>query len=357
MIVENSQVGLYSESKFTFEHKSSTNVQLHYGYENQNEESQTNRNEAFSLDFQYSYTSSIQYERVVYNYEDNLSLEDRIKKAIIEKLLERLYNEDEISLYPNKKSPVSLKEDMFKSTLPSNPYEKAEQLPTRELKAMTFDTKESYYHKQSVEFSASIKFQTPNKSYEMSIDLSFSQELYESKSSRMIIGDERFVDPLVVNFDEDINPFDNISPFRFAFDLDSDGETEMIPYLKHGAGFLALDKNENGKIDNGKELFGPQTNYGFKELAMYDEDNNSFIDENDSIFDKLKIWSIDSSGNNSLISLLDANVGAIYLGDVQSGYAYKQSIESTDAIQKSNGIFIKEDGSGLGVVNSIDVVV
>ncbi|XQC04725.1 hypothetical protein ACOAJ8_06710 [Arcobacter cryaerophilus gv. pseudocryaerophilus] len=59
---------------------------------------------------------------------------------------------------------------------------------------------------------------------------------------------------MVVNFGEDINPFDNISSLKFAFDLDSDGKDELIPYLKAGAGYLVLDKNLNGKIDRGKEL-------------------------------------------------------------------------------------------------------
>lgn len=188
------------------------------------------------------------------------------------------------------------------------------------------------------------------------MDLSFSQEFYESQSTQIIVGDKSFIDPLVINYDEDVNPFANISNLHFAFDLDNDGITEMIPQLKLGAGFLALDKNENGKIDNGSELFGPTTNNGFAELALYDEDKNNWIDEKDAVFDKLKVYSIDENGNHSLVSLIDRNVGAIYLGDVQSGFKYQSAMNQTDALQKSNGIFVKEDGSGLGVVNSIDVV-
>ncbi|QKF78885.1 hypothetical protein [Arcobacter defluvii] len=349
MIIKNSQILLSSQSQYAFKHSSSTSVQLHYGEKTQDEK-QTNQ--AFVLNFQQAYASSIQYERVAYNYEDNMSLEDRIKKLIIEKLLERLNNEKKVSLYPNKKIVSNLKENI---TMPLNPYKDNQK--TLELKAMVFQTQENYYQKQSVDFSASVKFQTPNNTYEMNLNISFSKELYEASSSQIIIGDKNFVDPLIINYGEDINPFENISSLRFAFDLDNNGETEMIPYLKNGAGFLALDKNDNGSIDNGSELFGPKTNNGFKELAMYDSDNNNFIDENDMIFNKLKIWSIDESGNSSLISLLDANVGAIYLGDVQSGFSYQNSIESKQAVQKSNGIFIKEDGSGLGVVNSIDIVV
>ena len=68
-------------------------------------------------------------------------------------------------------------------------------------------------------------------------------------------------------------------------------------------------------------------------------------------------WQKDENNNNKLISLLDLNVGAIYLGDVQSGYKYQNGIDNTMAIQKSNGIFIKEDGSGAGMISSLDIVV
>lgn len=94
MIIKNSQISLSSQSQYTFKHSSNTSVQLHYGEKIQDESKQTNQ--AFMLDFQQAYSSSIQYERVAYNYEDNMSLEDRIKKLIIEKLLERLNNEKSI---------------------------------------------------------------------------------------------------------------------------------------------------------------------------------------------------------------------------------------------------------------------
>lgn len=358
MIIENAQVGMYSQSSFKFEHTSSTSIQMHYGAKNENANENSAQSAAYVLDFQQSYTSSIQYERVAYNSEEHMSLEDRIKKLLVEALLRRLYGDEHIEVHPPKKTKVHV----GNPNPTPNPYNSAVANPYKvqapqELKAMVFQTHEEYYQKQSVNFSASVKFQTPTQSFEMNIDISFSQELYESRSTQMVIGDKSFIDPLIINFDEEVNPFDNLSSTRFAFDLDSDGTTEMVPYLKHGAGFLAWDKNGNGSIDNGMELFGPQSNNGFKELARFDTDNNNFIDENDAIFDKLKVWSIDEAGNNSLISLVDANVGAIYLGEAQSGFTYQEGFDDVQALQKSNGFFIKEDGSGLGVVNSIDVVV
>ena len=348
MIIGSSQASLYSKTQLTYKHSQSLSLEFHYG-----EKSNTNENDiSTSLNLQESYSLITQNSRAVYDYEDNLSLEDRIKKMIIEILLGKLQdNKKQINLYPNKKSNV-INNNNFNL---SNPY-KIEQSNQKELKAIVFNTQEQYYQKQDITFSSSVKIKTPNQSFEMNIDFSFSQEFYESQSSRIIIGDKKFVDPLVINYDEDINPFANISNLHFAFDLDSNGTTEMIPLLKQGAGFLALDKNENGNIDNGNELFGPNSNDGFTELAFYDKDKNNWIDEKDAIFDKLKIWSIDENGNQSLVSLIDKNVGAIYLGDVQSGFKYQSSISQIDALQKSNGIFVKEDGSGLGVVNSIDIV-
>ena len=348
MIIENSQVSLYSKTQFSFEHSQSTSIQLHYGQKNSVNENDT----AVALNLQETYSSITQNTRAVYNYEDNLSPEDRIKKIMIEILLGRLHGDKtKTSMHPNKKSNV-IKNSSLNST---NPY-KIHQSNEKELKAIVFNTQEQYFQKQAVKFSSSVKIQTPTQSFEMNLDLSFSQEFYESQSTQIIIGDKSFIDPLVINYDEDVNPFANISNLHFEFDLDNDGTTEMIPQLKRGAGFLALDKNENGKIDSGNELFGPSTNNGFTELALYDNDKNNWIDEKDAVFYKLKVYSIDENGNHSLVSLIDRNVGAIYLGDVQSGFKYQSAMDQTDAVQKSNGIFVKEDGSRLGVVNSIDIV-
>lgn len=353
MVIQQSQVNMYSQSQFTFEHSSETSVQLHYGEANNNE-TEDSLKEAFRIDFQQTYSASISTERMVYNYEENMSVEDQVKKMIIEKLLKRLYGEDaHIPFYPAKK-PVHAVQNAV--TAPLNPYKKQE-TQDQELKAMVFQTHEEYYQKQTIDFSASLKIQTPNQTFEMNIELSFSQELYASRSSQIVIGDERFIDPLIINYDKDVNPFENISNLRFEFDLDNDGKTEMIPLLVQGAGFLALDKNNNGTIDNGNELFGPQTNNGFEELAQYDTDKNNWIDENDAVFDRLKVWSKNDQGKSELVSLIDRNVGAIYLGEVQSGFKYQTEPFQTDAVQKSNGVFVKEDGSGVGVVNSIDVVV
>jgi len=64
-------------------------------------------------------------------------------------------------------------------------------------------------------------------------------------------------------------------------DLDANGVTEKISFVGSGGGFLALDKNSDGVVNDGRELFGAATGQGFKELAEYDSDNNNWINEND----------------------------------------------------------------------------
>ena len=50
------------------------------------------------------------------------------------------------------------------------------------------------------------------------------------------------------------------------------------------------------------------------DVVGYDKDENGWIDEADEIFQKLRIWTKDENGNDKLLTLSEAGVGAIYLG-------------------------------------------
>ena len=104
------------------------------------------------------------------------------------------------------------------------------------------------------------------------------------------------------------------SQVEIQFDMDNDGEKNTMALLKPGNGFLALDTNKDGVINDGSELFGalPGT-HGFEQLAAYDRDQNGWIDENDPIFQELAVWESTPEGKTRLRQLKDLGIGAICL--------------------------------------------
>jgi hypothetical protein len=90
------------------------------------------------------------------------------------------------------------------------------------------------------------------------------------------------------------------------FDIDADGTREWITWLGRGEplAFLALDRNANGNIDNGAELFGTATPLqsrvtaanGFEALKDYDANMDGVVDDRDPVWPRLLLWQ-DSNHN------------------------------------------------------------
>ena len=160
-------------------------------------------------------------------------------------------------------------------------------------------------------------------------------------------------DPLVVNIGTDIA---DVRDQTFKFDLDADGKEEEISMLGRGSGFLALDKDGNGKIDDGNELFGTKSGDGFGDLREYDSDGNGWIDENDEIFSKLKVWCKDENGNDVLMDLKEADIGAIFLGEQQTEFTLGGVDGFRDGVIRSTGVFLRESG-GVGTIQHVDLAI
>jgi hypothetical protein len=75
---------------------------------------------------------------------------------------------------------------------------------------------------------------------------------------------------------------------------------KQTQWLNRQDGFLVLDKNVNGSIDNAEELFSNAQvnaqNRGIASLATWDGDGNGVINASDAIFSQLAVWQ-DSNGD------------------------------------------------------------
>ena len=107
-------------------------------------------------------------------------------------------------------------------------------------------------------------------------------------------------------------------PYRIAWTVVNDDD-----------GWLVLDRNDNGQIDSGRELFGNMTEqpesaerHGFKALAVFDTtsrggNGDGLIDQRDAIFPSLRVWRDTNhnatSESSELQTLLALDIAAIDL--------------------------------------------
>lgn len=207
---------------------------------------------------------------------------------------------------------------------------------------------------ESVAFASSGMVKTQDgRSIDFNIEVSMSRA-FTSQINTLTTQNYIKTDPLVINLDTDIG---SVTDQKFLFDLDSDGDEEEISFAGKGSGFLALDKNGDGRIGDGSELFGTKSGDGFKDLAAFDEDGNGWIDENDSIYSKLKVWTKDEAGNDYLINLKDADVGAIYLDNADTQFSLKDGNNRLNGEIKKTGIYLHESTGAAGTLNHVDLAV
>lgn len=183
------------------------------------------------------------------------------------------------------------------------------------------------------------------------VNVGMSREFQQTFQEDLDFAALKMCDPLVINLDTDVT---ELSDQTFYFDIDADGELDEISRLGAGSGYLALDKNGDGVINDGSELFGTASGNGFADLAKYDEDGNGWIDENDSIWQKLKIWTKDENGNDVLYRLADKGVGAICLQNVATDFTLTGQTGQTKGAIRSSGVFLYENGN-VGTVQHVDV--
>lgn len=216
-----------------------------------------------------------------------------------------------------------------------------------------YDYHRSHYESEKISFSGRGVIKTADgEAISFKVKFKLSREFVTEQNTSVRLGDAvRLQDPLVINFGGDSA---QLTSAKFSFDLDMDGRADSISSLIGNSGFLAIDRNNDNRINNGGELFGPETGQGFRELARYDSDNNNWIDENDQVYDQLRIWTRDSSGNDSLASLKQKDVGAIYLGHQSTRFEINNGQNIMQGQLNSSGIYVSEGGS-VGTIQQVDL--
>jgi hypothetical protein len=230
---------------------------------------------------------------------------------------------------------------------------KAEQTQIRQGWGFVYERQESYKESERLSFAASGIIKTADgREIDFKVQLNITREFAASNQLTVKAGDA-LMDPLVINYD---GPAAQLTERKYQFDLDSDGREDQISFLKEGSGFLAIDINNDGTINNGRELFGPATGNGFTELAQYDQDGNGWIDESDPIFNKLRIWSKDDQGHDTLFALGEKGIGAIFLGNISAEFGLKDNANQLQGQARTGGVFVRENGTA-GLVQQLDLVV
>lgn len=183
------------------------------------------------------------------------------------------------------------------------------------------------------------------------IELAMSRAVRLEQHEQLRLG-ARLSDPLVLNFDGTAAA---LSERRFRFDLDADGEPEWLPTLHGERAFLALDRNGDGRINDGRELFGALSGDGFAELARHDSDGNGFIDAGDAVFSRLRLWGPGADGQVQLLTLANRQVAAIWLGHAETEFSLTPDLqENRLGVIRSSGIYLSEQGQ-VGTVQQLDL--
>lgn len=214
---------------------------------------------------------------------------------------------------------------------------------------------DSHSEHEQTSFSASGQVRTAEgRTLQFRLDLVMERNILEQSSVTLRSGSPPPVkDPLILSFPGNAP---ELSTTRFRFDLDGNGTQEHIAFVGPGSGFLVVDRNGDGSVNDGRELFGPVTGNGFAELATLDADHNGWIDENDQAFNTLRLWSRDANGNESLTSLAANGIGALALTAAATPFVMQGSGNAILGNLRATSIFLQESGEA-GTMTQVDLTV
>lgn len=212
------------------------------------------------------------------------------------------------------------------------------------------EVEETHTRHEKAKFRARARLRTED-GRTLDIDLRVVQERLEQSKERwgFSIG-EAPKDPLVLDF---------AAPGlrtrgEHAVDLDGDGTADALPHFGRASMYLVDDRDGNGQVTDGSELFGPSTGNGFDELRALDTDGNGFVDAGDAAWSRLRLW-MPGPGGGTLVGMADRGVGALYTGDIAVPFRLLDGEGAQSAQQQAMSFWVGEDGSA-GTTRRVDVV-
>lgn len=194
-----------------------------------------------------------------------------------------------------------------------------------------------------IEFSSKTEIKSNADGTEFSSQQVESAHISISFTSTAVSAQNRKADPIVLDLDGNGIKASGLQDGRL-FDINADGKVDLTSFILGKDGLLALDRNHNGKIDNGNELFGDQQGSlnGFEELRKLDNNKDGVVDPHDNSFADLGVLMIKPGDPDEmqLTSLAQAGVAALRL-------AYRNTDEAInpDATIAQKGTFIRADGT------------
>ncbi len=184
----------------------------------------------------------------------------------------------------------------------------------------------------------------------------------------------QYASPLVLDLDGDGIELTSLKHGSEIFDIDNDGGRERTGWIGTDDGFLAIDLNDNGKIDNAGELFGSgrtfspgQTEYGesslrtpgkhrihfdsgFEKLASYDSNKDGIIDRRDPVFIQLSVWKSSQKGHWDVHAGVLHGLSELGISEIELGYKKsKEVVEGNLVIERS--AYRKTNGEKLEIAD------
>ena len=180
-------------------------------------------------------------------------------------------------------------------------------------------------------------------------------------------------DPLAIDLDNDGIETVGITATPVLFDHNADGIKTGTGWVAGDDAWLVLDRDGNGLIDSGRELFGVDTllagtagapnavyaSSGFEALKVLDTNNDNLFDANDTAFTQVRLWQdLNQDGvsqANELFTLTQKNIVSIGLAasTTTTNLGNGNTVSGTAVVTRSNGSTTLAETVSVGDDNTV----